>query len=226
MLRDAGMEKPEMIFANGTRAILYVITDPALGGHGHAAVARAAFAGGADVVQLRDKAALPASLVDVAREIQDMAERAAGLFVVNDDLELARAADAGGLHLGPEDLPLDEARRSWPRPRVLGGSARRVDRARRLADAGADYLGVGPVFGTATKSGAPPAIGLRVIEEIARAVSIPLIGIGGIDASNARRVIEAGARGVAIVSAVAGAHDPESATRSIRRALDEPDPDP
>jgi thiamine-phosphate diphosphorylase len=122
--------------------------------------------------------------------------------------------------LGPEDLSLEEARGLWPRPRILGGSARTVENARRLEDAGADYLGVGPVFGTSTKWGAPEAIGLDRLSEVASAVAIPVIAIGGIDATNASRAISAGARGVAVVSAVAGARDPESATASIRRALD------
>jgi thiamine-phosphate diphosphorylase len=86
---------------------------------------------------------------------------------------------------------------------------------------GADYLGVGPVFGTTTKMDAPAAVGLETISLVARAVKIPVIGIGGVNAENAASVLDAGAAGVAVISAVGGAHDPEEATRAIRRALDE-----
>jgi thiamine-phosphate diphosphorylase len=222
MTRDEKMEKPEMIVRVPGRAFLHVITDPRLGGHGHRSIARAAFAAGADVVQLRDKTAAPGDLVELARELQELARTWGRLLVVNDHVEVARAAGAGGLHLGPDDRPLEEARRLWPRPLILGGSARTVERARRLEEAGADYLGVGPVFGTSTKADAPNAIGLDRLFEVASAVAVPVIAIGGIDASNAARAIAAGARGVAVVSAVAGARDPESAVISIRRALDAP----
>ncbi len=221
MSRDGAMEKPEMSARDPNPPFLHVITDPSLGGHGHRAIAWAAFAAGADVVQLRDKTVAPADLVALARELQSLARSVGRLFVVNDDLDLALAADAGGLHLGPADRPLEEARRLWPRPRILGGSARTVEDARRLEDAGADYLGVGPVFGTSTKREVPGAIGLDRLSEVASAVAIPVIAIGGIDATNAKLAIAAGARGVAVVSAVAGARDPESAAASIRRALDD-----
>jgi thiamine-phosphate diphosphorylase len=203
------------------RPQLHVLTDETLyPGRTHADIARAAFAGGADVVQLRDKRRTAAELVPVARELAALARRCGGILVVNDHFGVALGADAEGLHLGPDDLAVADARPRWPRPKILGGSARTLERARALERAGCDYLGVGPVYGTKTKSGAPQAIGLDRIAEIAAVVGIPVIGIGGIDASNAADVVRAGALGIAVVSWVAGAPDPEGATRALRRAID------
>ena len=203
------------------RPWLHVLTDETLvPGRTHLEIARAAFAGGADVVQLRDKRRADAELLEVARELVLLARAAGRVLVVNDRLDVAREAGAGGLHLGPEDLAVSLARRDWPRPRLLGASARTVETALRLVREGCDYLGVGPVYATATKSGLPPAIGLERLAEIAAAVPVPVVGIGGITGANAAAVIRAGAAGVAVVAAVAAAPDPEAATRALREVLD------
>lgn len=181
---------------------------------------RAALAGGADAIQLRDKESDSARLTEIGRALAPHIRAAGALFLVNDNLDVARRVGADGLHLGPNDLPIEEARISWPRPALLGGSARTVKRALELQAAGADYLGVGPVFGTTTKPDAPGAIGLEVLARIAASVRIPILGIGGIDETNAALVLVAGAAGVAVISSVVGAADPEAATRSLRRALD------
>lgn len=203
------------------RPWLHVLTDDTLvPGRTHADVARAAFAGGADVVQLRDKARAAAELVPLARELVALAREAGGRLVVNDRLEVARAAGADGLHLGPQDLAVAVARASWPRPLLLGGSARTVETALRLVAEGCDYLGVGPVYATVTKPGLPPPIGLERLAEIAAAVDVPVVGIGGVDAANAAAVVRAGAAGVAVVAAVSAAPDPRAAVRALRDALD------
>jgi thiamine-phosphate diphosphorylase len=196
-----------------------VLTDPALArGRSHAEVARAALAGGADVIQLRDKAARADALRESGRAVLAAVRAAGGILVVNDSLELALFLGADGLHLGPADLPIAVARREWPG--ILGASVRTAADARRAEEAGADYLGVGPVFGTATKADAPGAVGPARIAEIAAAVAVPVIGIGGVTAANAAEVIHAGAAGVAVISAIVAAHDVEEATREVRRALD------
>lgn len=200
---------------------LHVLTDDTLvPGRTHLDVARAAIAGGADVVQLRDKIRPDEELLPLAREIAALARAAGVLFVVDDRLEVARAVDADGLHLGPDDLPVARARPRWPRPKLLGGSARTVERARQLVEDGCDYLGVGPVRATTTKPGLPSAIGIERVAEIAAAVDVPVVGIGGIDAAVAAALIRAGAAGVAVVSSVAAARDPETAVRELRTALD------
>ncbi|HET9887725.1 MAG TPA: thiamine phosphate synthase [bacterium] len=204
------------------RPLLHVLTDPVLArGRSHRDVAEAALRGGADVIQLRDKELDLARLVEVGHLLRSSVSDAGKLLVVNDHVEVARTIGADGVHLGPDDLPVGQARELWPRPKILGASARTVERARLLEGQGADYLGVGPVYGTTTKRNAPAAIGLDTIAALAKAVQIPIIGIGGIDAGNAAQVIRAGAQGVAVISSVVGAEDVEAAARGIRQALDD-----
>ncbi len=203
------------------RPLFHVLTDRASArGRPDAQIAAAALRGGADAIQLRDKSSDLESLRGAAAALRALTRTFGAQFVVNDSLELARAAGADGLHVGPDDLPVEAARLAWPRPLVLGASARTVEDARRLEEGGADYLGVGPVFGTTTKADAPPAIGLETLALVAAAVRIPVLAIGGVDASNAASTLRAGAAGVAVISAVVGAADPEAAALAIRRALD------
>ena len=204
-----------------TRPQLHVLTDPVLSrGRSHREIADAALRGGADVIQLRDKELDLIRLVEAGRVLCTLVRQAGKILVVNDHLEVARTIGADGVHLGPEDLPLGQARDLWPRPKILGASARSEERALLMEAQGADYLGVGPVFGTKTKGNAPAAIGLETLSLLAKTVKIPVIGIGGVDAGNAAQVIRAGAAGVAVISSVVGAEDVEAATREIRRALD------
>jgi thiamine-phosphate pyrophosphorylase len=203
------------------RPQLHVLTDPVLSrGRSHLEIAQAALAGGADIIQVRDKTLEADALAEKAVALLFVVRQAGKLLVVNDSLSVARRIDADGLHLGPQDVPLAAARALWPHPKLLGGSARAVARARQLAAEGADYLGVGPVYGTASKPDAPGAIGLDRLARIAAAVDVPVIGIGGIEAANAAAVIQAGAAGVAVLSAVVAAEDVLRATREIRAAID------
>jgi thiamine-phosphate pyrophosphorylase len=203
------------------RPSLHVLTDPALSrGRSHLEIAEAALLGGADVIQLRDKTLAADALRAVALEVADAVRRAGALFVVNDSVDVAIAADADGVHLGPDDEPVARARARWSR--LLGASARTPDRARELVAAGADYLGVGPVRDTATKKEAPSAIGLEGLSRVVRAVggTVPVIAIGGIRASDVPAVLAAGASGVAVVSSVVAAPDVRAAARALRDALD------
>ncbi len=203
------------------RRELHVITDPRLGGGRlPLEIAEAAFAGGADVVQLRDKGRTSDELLEDARLLVALAGRLRRAVVINDHLDLALAARAQGLHVGRGDLPVDEARRRWPRPGRLGASARTPEAAIAAEAAGADYLGVGPVFGTTTKADAPAAVGVDRIALLSRAVALPLIAIGGIDATNASEAIRAGAAGIAVVSAAVGAADVEAAVAELRAVID------
>jgi len=200
---------------------LHVLTDHRLArGRTHAEIARAALAGGADVIQLRDKVLTGDALVAAARELATLVRSGGRTFVVNDSVDVAIAAGADGVHLGPDDEAVATARARWHG--LLGASARSADRARELVAAGADYLGVGPVYATATKPGLPAAIGPEGLAAVVRAVgpAVPVIGIGGIHAGNVAAVLAAGAAGVAVISAVVAVPDPERATRGIREALD------
>jgi len=199
---------------------LYVITDPALShGRSHVEVARAALDGGADAVQIRDKSSTAYNLCCVAAEIQPIARKFGAVLFVNDRVDVALISGADGAHVGQEDLPVREARRLLPRPRLIGVSVSTRDEARRAQKEGADYLGVGPVFASATKPDAGEPLGLERLGEIAASVTIPVVAIGGITVANVAGVFEAGARGAAVVSAVVSAEDITAATRALKRII-------
>ena len=206
--------------AGWPRYDLYVVTDPDLsGGRSHAEIARAALEGGADAVQLRDKSSPAINLMRAAAEIQPMARKFGAAFLVNDRADVALVAEADGVHLGPGDLPLREARHLLPRPRIVGFSAGTVEEARRAQREGADYLGVGPVFRTSTKPDAGEPLGPEGLAKIVRAVSIPVVGIGGITLENVAQVIGAGAAGAAVITAVVAAPDMAAAARALKRRI-------
>lgn len=199
---------------------VYVITDRGFRGRSHEEVARAALAGGATFLQLRDKRATARELVVWARRLRELAREAGVPLVVNDRVDVALAAEADGVHVGEDDLPVPDARRLMGPRGVVGASAGTVEEAVRAERDGADYLGVGPVFPTATKADAGEAIGLEGLRRVVRAVRIPVVAIGGITADNAAEVVRAGAAGVAVVSAVAGADDMVEAARRLRQCVD------
>jgi thiamine-phosphate pyrophosphorylase len=196
---------------------LLVLTSASLvPGRGHGDVARSAIAGGATAVQLRAPELEDDELFLLASELGVQC-RAAGVgFFVNNRPDLAVAAGADGVHVGQRDDPLTARRRLGP-GLCLGVSVGDLRQARAASSAGADYVAV-TVWTTDTKPDAVPR-GLDVLAEIA-AAGIPVVGIGGIDAHNAADVLDAGAAGVAVISAVAAAPDPVAATRELRAALD------
>ncbi len=208
----------------GHRLGLYVVTyaDPA-SGRGHLDVAEAALEGGADAVQLRCKDMGGRETYELALRIGTMArEKSVGcLFFVNDRVDVAVAARADGVHLGQDDLTLEAARLVAGHDMIVGISATTVEEALVAWRGGADYLGVGPVFATPSKPDAVSPIGLEGLRGIREAVTLPIVAIGGIDEENARRVFEAGADGIAVISAVTGAADMTQAVRRLRRLVDE-----
>jgi len=199
---------------------LYVITDPSLSrGRSHMEVARAALEGGADAIQIRDKSSPAYNLSRVTAEIQPLARKFGAALLVNDRVDVALITGADGAHVGQDDLPARDARRLLPRPRLIGVSVGTIEEAKRAQKDGADYVGVGPVFGTATKPGAGEPLGLERLAEIAAAISIPAVAIGGINADNVVRVFEAGALGAAVISSVVSAEDITAAARSLKRLI-------
>jgi thiamine-phosphate pyrophosphorylase len=200
---------------------LYVLTDRQLAhGRGESEVAEAAIAGGATAIQLRWKTGSMREALTVGRELKQICARARVLFVVNDRIDLALALDADCVHLGDEDLPLSEARKIVGGRMLIGYSPPTLAEAIQAEQLGADYLGVGPVYGTSTKADAGEPVGVERIAAVSRAVSIPVVGIGGINAANAAAVVAAGAVGVAVISSVVAANDVHEAARRIREALD------
>lgn len=185
-------------------------------------VAAAALAAGARLVQVRpedhytDRAAL-----DLAAALAELCARHEALCLVNDRVHIAQAVGAHGVHLGADDLPVDVARRLLPANALIGGTCREPEAARAARRAGADYLGVGPVWSTGTKTGLPDPLGLDGLAAVCEAVDLPVIAIGGITAERAEACRDAGAHGVAVVGAISGAPDPGRATAELLRAVGE-----
>ena len=200
---------------------LYVITANLPGlGRTHAAVATAAVEGGATVVQFRDKELDGDAFLAEARTVRDVCRAAGVPFVVNDDAEAAMTLGADGLHVGQEDLEEVDA---WRRDRgaLLGISVTEPAQVEDAIALGADYLGAGPVFATPSKDDAAPPMGLDGLAEAVARSSVPVVAIGGITEESVRSIIEAGASGVCVISAVASAPDAAAAARGLRRAVDE-----
>ncbi|MFA6333807.1 MAG: thiamine phosphate synthase [Methanoregula sp.] len=196
---------------------LYVVTDETLaGGRTYAEIARLACAGGADAIQLRDKCCGMRELCHIGRQIREITRETGTLFIVNDRLDVALACGADGVHLGQGDLRVDVARQLSPRSFIIGISAGTVEEAVAAENAGADYVALSPVFVTVSKDDAGPGHGLFVLREMKKAVSLPVIAIGGIGRDNVRAVIGAGADGVAVISAVVGQPDITAAARDLK----------
>lgn len=178
--------------------MLYVITDDTIG---HLETATTALAAGVKLLQFRSKKLSPREQFAVASHLKELAAAHQAVFIVNDRLDLALAVKADGVHLGENDLPVEEARKLAPVNFLVGASASSLNAAQKAVAAGADYLGVGPVFSTATKPDAGEPIGLNNLRLICEAVKLPVFAIGGINQENAASVLAAGADGIATVSA-------------------------
>ena len=196
---------------------LYVITDEKPSkGLTHVEIARRAIAGGADVIQLRDKTSDCPYLLESAFEINALAKEAGVRFIVNDRLDIALQSGADGVHIGQGDMPLKFARGLAPKNFIVGVSAGTLQEALEAERDGADYIGVGPVFATTSKDDAGKACGLETLKAIRSRISIPVVAIGGIGAHNAADVIAAGADGIAVISAVVSQDDVTAATRKLK----------
>lgn len=151
-------------------------------------------------------------------QLAEISAQAGALFIVNDHCDIAEAAGADGVHLGQDDLPIEEARKVVGRGKIIGISTHSRDQALAAEKAGADYIGFGPIFPTATKD-AGSARQVEAIEIIRQTVSIPIIAIGGIHHGNVRDVIKAGADGVAVISAILSAPDLKQAAAEMVRLV-------
>ncbi len=199
---------------------LYAILDPDFcRGRDPFAVAEAILEGGCAVLQLRAKRGTDDDWVALAHALQARCARAEVPFVVNDRIELALRTGASGLHLGQTDLPIEQARALCGPAVAIGLSTHDLQQARAAAARGADLIGFGPVFATQSKRDASPVVGVTGLREACRAVAIPVVGIGGIDETNAQAVADAGARFGAAISALCGAEEPAAAAARLHAAL-------
>jgi thiamine-phosphate diphosphorylase len=189
--------------------------------HAPVKLAEAACRGGASVVQLRAKLATDREALAWAARIRELTRRAGVLFVVNDRFDLALAAGADGVHLGQDDLPPGRIPAALRESLLVGRSTHTPEELRAACDEPVDYLAFGPVFGTRSKASPYDARGLPALARaVERAAPRPLVAIGGICEDELRSVADTGA-GAAVISAVAGADDPEAATRRLARLLAE-----
>jgi thiamine-phosphate pyrophosphorylase len=182
-------------------------------------IVQSALKGGVDTVQLRKKEMSMNAQYRLAGSLRALTRSYGALLIINDHADLAIAADADGVHLGQDDLPV-AAVKGLPgfAGRIIGRSTHSLEQALRAVEEGADYLGVGPVNATPTKQGRP-AVGLRLVREVASAVRVPFVAIGGIGPDNLAELIEAGARAVAVVRSIYDSPDPEGAARELGARL-------
>jgi thiamine-phosphate pyrophosphorylase len=193
----------------------YFITDSKLSRAGNVSDVQNAVAAGVEAVQYRRKDASTSELFAEAAVLRQLCRRT--LFLVNDRVDIALAVEADGVHLGQEDLPLPIARKLLGKERIIGLTVHSLEEARRAEAAGADYLGVSPIFTTQTKADAGPPAGIQLIQQIKRAVQIPLVAIGGINLANALEVIRAGADGLGAISAVVNRKDVQAEIKKFQR---------
>jgi thiamine-phosphate pyrophosphorylase len=173
-----------------------------------------AIASGVRFFQYRNKNGSRRSIYETAQHLASIAGQAGALFIVNDHADIAAAVDADGVHLGQDDLPIEYARKLLGRKKLVGISTHSREQALAAETAGADYIGFGPIFATATKD-AGRVQGLAGIRVIKQAVSVPVIAIGGITHVNITDVISAGAAGVAVISAILSAPDLKQAAEKM-----------
>lgn len=195
---------------------LIVITDRSLAApRDIIEVVRHCLQAGAPAIQLRDKQARARQLLEQAQQLRALTREFNALLFINDRLDIALAAQADGVHLGPDDIPLAAARTVVPAGFLIGVSTDDVEQAKAAQRNGADYIGCGAVFGTSSKAVGNEAIGVAQLQRVVAAVSIPVVGIGGIDASNVSEVAATGAAGVAVIGAAMKAAHVQAAVRSL-----------
>jgi thiamine-phosphate pyrophosphorylase len=182
-----------------------------------------AIEGGITLFQFREKG--PGALtgdgkVSLAKELQQICQENQIPFIVNDDIQLAIALNADGVHIGQEDEPIEEVRKKIGTDKIIGVSVHSCEEAITALEGGADYFGIGPVFPTKTKEDAKPSTGTKLIEELReRGQTLPIVGIGGITAENARSVVKAGADGVSVITAISHAPSVKEAAKALRKSV-------
>ncbi len=201
---------------------LYAIVDAAeAGGRAPTALAETLFRAGVRLIQFRDKRASSRELYERCREIAERARRAGVVFIVNDRSDVALTADADGVHVGQEDLPVELARRLLGTAKLIGCSTHSVSQVAEAHRTSADYIAFGPIFPTKSKERPDPVVGLDGLREARKATHKPLVAIGGVTLENARAVIEAGADSVAVIRDLLANEDPAARAQEFLKLLGE-----
>jgi thiamine-phosphate pyrophosphorylase len=201
------------------RVSVYFVADPEQTDRDFLTMVDDALVGGVTSLQLRAKRMPGREMFDLAVALRERCRSTGVLFFVNDRVDVAVAADVDGVHVGMHDLPLHATRRLVGRNMIVGFSPLAMMDVVLAKSGGADYVGLGPVFGTASKADTQPELGLFALAEQAAAADLPSVGIGGIDVTNAGAVIRAGADGVAVISAIQGAPNVKQAAESLALAV-------
>jgi len=209
------------LHAQLSKAQLYLVMGSAANqGRSALETAEKALQGGVDILQLRVKELPDSKLLDLAHRMRDLAHKYKVLFFVNDRPDMARLCEADGVHLGQDDLSVEQARAILKEGKLVGVSTHSLEQAKKAFSDGADYIGVGPVFATPTKAGRP-AVTVEYVKQVAALQpSVPFFAIGGIDLSNLPAVLEAGAWRVAMVRAIADAKSPGEAAARFKKILE------
>ena len=201
---------------------IYPITDVGLSGLSHREQVEMFAAGGATLIQLRDKTSSPRDFYEAAVDAIAAARRLGVMIIINDRVDVAIAAGADGVHLGQDDLPAAAARALLGAGRVIGFSTHSPKQAVEASSWDLDYIAIGPIFRTTTKADPDPVLGLEPLREVKRAVNKPLVAIGGITLESARSVIEAGADCVSVISDLFSSGDPAARIRQYLDLLRDP----
>lgn len=174
--------------------------------------------GGADVIQLREKEMSRRARLELGLKLRDMTKREGVLFIVNDDVDLSIILDADGVHLGQEDIPIRFAR-PLMRKKIIGVSTHSLEQVKMAVEEGADYIGIGPVFETATKPDREPLIGLGLLSKARDTCPIPYVAIGGIGKETIGSLKEVGCHRAAVISDIMLAADIEKRCKALKRSL-------
>lgn len=205
-------------FKNFSDVKLYVIISSHLAKKPVLEILQDVIKGGADAVQLREKTMPDREFLIMAREFKKITTQSKTIFIVNDRAEIAKEVDADGLHIGQSDIDIHAARKMLGYDKIIGVSTHNILQARKAQQGGADYIGIGPVFFTATKDYEPP-VGLDCLKQINREIVIPFVAIGAINLGNIHDVLYAGVKRVAICSAIICSDNVLDATRSFKNLL-------
>lgn len=199
---------------------LCVITDTIVQKkYSHTEIADLAIMGGADVIQFRDKVMPTGELIETARELKKICSKAGVLFIVNDRVDVALVADADGVHLGIDDIPLKEARKLLGKDKIIGGTAHSLKEAEEAWRNGADYFGFGHIYPTFSKHKITLPVGIDELVRVIEKINIPVLAIGGIGLNNISEVIQTGVHGVAVIGSVLKNQNPENAVKELRRII-------
>lgn len=187
--------------------------------YSHIEIAKLAIKGGADIIQLRDKHLSTSELIETAKKIAALCRKSKVIFLVNDRVDVALVSDADGVHLGQEDIPVKDARKLLGRNKIIGGTAHDMKEALECDKAGADYIGFGHIYPTASKHKPDKPKGTMMLKKIVGRINIPVLAIGGITPQNLNEVMQTGVHGAAFIGSVLKSSDPVKTIKEIRKII-------